>query len=229
MPLALGMIETKGLIGAIEAADAACKAADVKLISSEKVKGALINIKIVGEVAAVKAAVDAGATAARRLCNSVSAHVIPNPIEELEPYLTTIETTNEKIKTVSKKNPKKDNIGKNSSSKDIGSIEDSSVSQNENVLHDNEDVLHDIEDTNSQDDIPISTVADDQEQISLDYSSFAKSSETELLNKLEQMKVHELRKMARGIPNLGIYGREISKANKELLIDEILKVHKENK
>ena len=104
MPFALGMIETKGLIGAIEAADAACKAADVKLISSEKVKGALINIKIIGEVAAVQSAVDAGAAAARRLCDLVSAHVIPNPIDDLKLYLTDIDLqiSDNKIKKVSK-------------------------------------------------------------------------------------------------------------------------------
>ena len=214
MLFALGMIETKGLIGAIEAADAACKAADVKLISSEKVKGALINIKIIGEVAAVKSAVDAGATAARRLCNLVSAHVIPNPIDELEPYLTdiTIQTANKQTKIVSKKIPKKDS----------NSIVASSVSQNKNVLQD-------IENTDSEEDIPISSAPENPNQISLNYSAFAKSSEAELLNELESMKVHELRKMARGIHNLGIYGREISRANKELLIQEILKVHKENK
>ena len=214
MPFALGMIETKGLIGAIEAADAACKAADVKLISSEKVKGALINIKIIGEVAAVKSAVDAGTTAAKRLCNFVSSHVIPNPIEELEPYLTdiNIQIANKQRKTVSKKITKKNS----------NSIDASSVSQNENVLHD-------IKDTDSEEDIPISSASENQEQIFLNYSSFSNSSETELLNELESMKVHDLRKMARGIPNLGIYGREISRANKELLIQEILKVHKENK
>jgi|TergutMp193P3_1026864.scaffolds.fasta_scaffold71754_2 microcompartment protein CcmL/EutN len=214
MPFALGMIETKGLIGAIEAADAACKAANVKLISSEKVKGALINIKIIGEVAAVKSAVDAGATAAKRLCNLVSAHVIPNPIDELEPYLTdiTIQTANKQAETVSKKIAKKDS----------NSIDAPLISQNENVLHD-------IKDINNEEDIAISSIPENQEQISLDYSTFAESSEDELLDELESMKVHELRKMARGIPNLGIYGREISRANKETLIQEILKVHNENK
>ena len=60
MLLALGLIETKGLIGAIEAADAMVKAADVKLVSKEKSTAALVTVKIVGEVAAVKSAVDAG-------------------------------------------------------------------------------------------------------------------------------------------------------------------------
>jgi microcompartment protein CcmL/EutN len=212
MPFALGMIETKGLVGAIEAADAACKAADVKLISSEKVKGALINIKIIGEVAAVQSAVDAGAAAARRLCNLVSAHVIPNPIDDLKPYLTdiTVQISSNQTKRVSRKIPKEDN--KNTDA--------SSDSQNKN----------DIDNTNTEQNEPIDSISDsiDQSQISLDYSIFEKSSESELLEKLELMKVHELRKMARGISKLGIYGREISIANKELLIQEILKVHRNN-
>ena len=69
MLLALGLIETKGLIGAIEAADAMLKAANVKLINKEKITAALVTIEIVGEVAAVKSAVDAGAAAAQRVGN----------------------------------------------------------------------------------------------------------------------------------------------------------------
>jgi microcompartment protein CcmL/EutN len=219
MPFALGMIETKGLVGAIEAADAACKAANVKLIGSEKVKGALINVKIIGEVAAVKSAVDAGAAAAQRVCSLVSAHVIPNPVDELKPYLDDLsvkvsnsQPSSKKTKIISKKIPKQDNEN----------IENFSVPQNINSFQD-------IENNNREDDIPIDSSPEDLTQISLDYSNLANSSETELLSELELMKVHELRKMARGISNLGIYGREISIANKETLIQEILKVHSKNK
>lgn len=80
----LGMIETRGLIGAIEAADAGLKAADVRLLGREYVGGGLVTIYFAGEVAAVKAAVDAGAAAAERVGELVGVHVIPRPIEDVD-------------------------------------------------------------------------------------------------------------------------------------------------
>lgn len=76
---ALGMIETKGLIGSIEAADAMVKAAKVELFGKEKASGGLVTMYVSGEVGAVKAATDAGAAAARRVGELVSVHVIPRP------------------------------------------------------------------------------------------------------------------------------------------------------
>jgi len=81
---ALGLIETRGLIGAIEAADAAVKAADVELIGRERADAGLMTIKLKGDVAAVRAAVDAGAAAAQRVGELVSVHVIPRPDDEVE-------------------------------------------------------------------------------------------------------------------------------------------------
>ena len=79
MPKALGLIETRGLVAAIEAADAMVKAANVKIVGKEQTSPALITIKIVGDVAAVKSAVDAGAAAAQKVGELVSIHVIPQP------------------------------------------------------------------------------------------------------------------------------------------------------
>ena len=76
---ALGMIETKGLVGSIEAADAMVKAAKVELFGKEKATGGLVTMYVSGEVGAVKAATDAGAAAARRVGELVSVHVIPRP------------------------------------------------------------------------------------------------------------------------------------------------------
>jgi ethanolamine utilization protein EutM len=85
MPLeALGLIETKGLVGSIEAADAMVKAANVKLIGKEKVGGGYVTVMVRGDVGAVKAATDAGAAAAERVGELVSVHVIPRPHQELE-------------------------------------------------------------------------------------------------------------------------------------------------
>lgn len=78
-PQALGMIETRGFIGSIEAADAAMKAAEVELLSTQKADAGLVTVFLRGDVASVKAAVDAGADAARRVGELVAAHVIPAP------------------------------------------------------------------------------------------------------------------------------------------------------
>ena len=84
---ALGMIETKGLIGSIEAADAMVKAANVYLIGKEHVGGGLVTVMVRGDVGAVKAATDAGATAAERVGELISVHVIPRPHVEIEDIL----------------------------------------------------------------------------------------------------------------------------------------------
>ena len=82
---ALGLIEVVGLVGAIEAADTASKAADVKVIGYELTKGSgMVLVKIVGGVSAVKAAVDAASMAAERVCQVVSKHVIARPSDELD-------------------------------------------------------------------------------------------------------------------------------------------------
>jgi len=85
--IALGMVETKGLVGSIEAADAMVKAANVTLIGSEYVGGGYVTVMVRGDVGAVKAATDAGAAAAKRVGELVSVHVIPRPHEEVEMIL----------------------------------------------------------------------------------------------------------------------------------------------
>ncbi len=85
--IALGLIETKGMVGAIEAADAMCKAAKVTLIGKENSGGALVTVMVRGEVGAVKAATEAGAAAARRVGELIGVHVIARPADELERFL----------------------------------------------------------------------------------------------------------------------------------------------
>ena len=92
---ALGMIETKGLVGAIEAADAMVKAADVTLIGKEHIGGGLVTVMVRGDVAAVKAATDAGAAAAGKVGNLVSVHVIPRPHVEVESILPHVSVVTE--------------------------------------------------------------------------------------------------------------------------------------
>ncbi len=81
---ALGMIETKGLVGAVEAADAMVKAANVTIAGYEKIGFGLVTVMVRGDVGAVKAATDAGAAAARNVGELVSVHVIPKPHAEVE-------------------------------------------------------------------------------------------------------------------------------------------------
>ena len=84
---ALGMVETKGLVGAIEAADAMVKAANVKLIGKERIGSGLVTVMVRGDVGAVKAATEAGAVAAKRVGELISVHVIPRPHDDVEAIL----------------------------------------------------------------------------------------------------------------------------------------------
>lgn len=84
---ALGLVETRGLVGSIEAADAMVKAANVQLVGYEQVGGGYVTVMVRGDVGAVKAATDAGAEAAARVGEVVSVHVIPRPHAEAETIL----------------------------------------------------------------------------------------------------------------------------------------------
>ncbi|MGB0411186.1 MAG: BMC domain-containing protein [Pikeienuella sp.] len=87
---ALGMIETRGLVASIEAADAMVKAASVSIVSQSKSGGGLISTLVRGEVGAVKAATDAGAVAANKVGDVVAVHVIPRPHDEIEALLANL-------------------------------------------------------------------------------------------------------------------------------------------
>ncbi|MDR1211243.1 MAG: BMC domain-containing protein [Spirochaetaceae bacterium] len=91
--LALGMVETKGLVASVEAADAMVKAANVSLIGKVHVGGGLVTVMVRGDVGAVKAATDAGAAAAAKVGELVSVHVIPRPHTDVEFILPTLKTT----------------------------------------------------------------------------------------------------------------------------------------
>ena len=100
MQEALGMVECKGLVAMIEAADAMVKAANVKLVGYERIDAGLVTAIVRGEVGAVRAAVDAGAAAGRRVGTVVAVHIIPRPHSEVDAgisVLRTGETTREKI------------------------------------------------------------------------------------------------------------------------------------
>ena len=87
---ALGMVETRGLVAAIEAADAMVKAANVELIGTEKIGSGLVSVMVSGDVGAVKSAVEAGGSAATRLGEIIATHVIPRPHSDVEKILPTL-------------------------------------------------------------------------------------------------------------------------------------------
>ena len=84
---ALGLVETRGLVASIEAADQMCKAANVTLIGTEKIGSGLVTVMVRGDVGAVKASVDAGAAAAKRVGELYGVHVIPSPHDDVEMIL----------------------------------------------------------------------------------------------------------------------------------------------
>jgi microcompartment protein CcmL/EutN len=168
MELALGLVETKGLIGAIEAADAMTKTANVRLIGKEFVRGALVTVKIVGEVAAVKASVDAGAAAAQRVGQLISIHVIPRPDNQIDFIV-------DEEKSKSEPPPEK-----------------KKRLQAKRIV---EDELFESE------------------------SRSAEIETDETLEGLYKLTVEELRRLARKTPGFPIQGRQISKANRSLLLE----------
>jgi ethanolamine utilization protein EutM len=103
MKEALGLVETRGFVGAIEAADAMVKAANVKLVGKEKTGSGLVTVMVRGDVGAVKAAIEAGGEAARRVGELVSVHIIPRPHEDVELLL---DRTISKSKSQTKATPK---------------------------------------------------------------------------------------------------------------------------
>lgn len=162
---ALGLIETRGLVAAIEAADAALKTAAVELVNYQKVTGGLVTVAVTGEVAAVQAAVAAGIAAAARVGDLISSHVIPRPLADLGLLLRAKET--------------------GADPDPAGPASDSPAS-----------------------DSPAQDETDGQPS---------------LKEHLETLAVEELRRIARKTEGIAIKGRQISRANKGVLISEILK------
>jgi ethanolamine utilization protein EutM len=116
MQQALGLIETRGAVAAIEAADAMVKAAKVKFLGRQKVKAGLVAVMVSGDVGAVKAAVDAGTAAGKRVGEVVSSHVIPRPHEDIASIIPAgpeeKKPVEKKQKTARKASPKKKIKGK---------------------------------------------------------------------------------------------------------------------
>lgn len=227
MQLALGLIETKGLIGAIEAADAMLKAANVKLVSKEKITAALVTIKIVGEVAAVKAAVDAGAAAAQRVGQLVAIHVIPRPHEQIDSFIldAPIITDEKKIlkqqkeKTTSK--PKQAVIAKEEENLFNVVKEEPAKEVLETLTETTEiEILPEVEQEEERE-APVYNHLEQLKKEALSEITDDKNENISSESSLEEMKtmnVHQLRHLARGFAGFPIKGRQISRANRDELL-----------
>ncbi|MEN3003738.1 BMC domain-containing protein [Dehalobacterium formicoaceticum] len=185
---ALGMIETRGLVPAIEAGDAGVKAANVKLLGYEIVEGGLIMVAFAGDVAAVQASVSAGSAAAAKVGLVISQHVIPRPEVDIKMVF--------KGKLEKPKKPEDDPIPPHSSG-------------------------HTCSDANDEFNQTITNKEAETE------GSFGVQEGTEENDALAFMTVGELRRLARETQGIAIQGREISRANKEQLIKEILRARGE--
>ncbi len=185
---ALGFIETKGVLAAVEAADAMLKAADVSLLEKTKVGGGLVSVTVTGDVAAVKAAVDAGAAAVERINDAalITRHVIARPHDELTAV----------IGGGAPDEPEKEPVPE---------ITEEPVEESSNEPE--------TVDTIKRETVDLWMKQDGME---------------ETMKILEDMKVTELRTLAREYPEFSIAGREISKANKTLLLEEFGKYYGQN-
>ena len=193
---ALGLIETKGTLAAVEAADAMVKAADVTLVEKTRVGGGLVTITVTGDVAAVQAAVDAGVAAVERIAASSLAAklVIPRPHEELEILFT----------------PKGPG-GKT----DPGVTDEEEPEAEDAAVGDAvEEVVKEVEES------PHPALPEILDRQTLD-SIIEKYGIAEGMAMADGLKVTALRTLAREYGELKISGREVSKANKQLLLEEL--------
>ena len=216
--IALGMIETKGLVGSIEAADAMVKAANVTLIGKVHVGGAYVTVMVRGDVGAVKAATDAGAAAAQRVGELISVHVIPRPHHEVEYILPSLPLMDEDDDDNGPDSPQ--NGGESEPEEElpaeIQETEESAQPTEEPEAAPEEEPAAPAEEASTVEEEPVEIVEEAE-------IKNAKMSEVDIERELEGLAVKELRKLARKTEGIAIVGREISAANKKLLISEITK------
>jgi microcompartment protein CcmL/EutN len=226
---ALGLIETKGLIAAIESADAMLKAADVNLLEKTYVGGGLVSIVVTGDVGAVKAAVEAGEAAVRKINSTalVSQHVIPRPHEDLDKIiLSAVPIKNEDISTTQLAKTK------TQEKQEIKIIEEVNKEVPVEVeVKVEEIVVEDLADTEFLTETTDTFLETDLHKFynkeAVDKMVFEYGLE-EAIKILSKFKVIELRNLARQYKNFGIAGRRVSKANKMLLLTEFRKYYGNN-
>ena len=232
MQQALGLVETKGLVASIEAADAMLKASRVHLVGKERALAGLITIVVVGDVAAVKASVDAGAAAAQRVGELISVHVIPKPDDQIEKILAISERketlTMERIIKPEPAKPAEEII-----------IEKEEFKTDTKVKPEIEvEIEPEVE---PEIELEVEPKKEEIPKISSDTIERLKSealgkkideekpqkqtvSREIIMRELEKLNVHQLRHLARSTKNFPIQGREISRSNRRQLLDYFQKI-----
>ncbi|AKF95968.1 BMC domain-containing protein [Brevibacillus laterosporus] len=206
---ALGLIEVKGLLASIEAADAAMKAANVTLIGLEKIKNGFVTVKITGDVSAITAAVEAGAEAVNRVGTLISKHVISNPDDNLyrmveQPNSLPFQPRDRRLATQITQPPSQTKeLGKSGKSKTTEELQQLLPAQSEPLADTASPPL-----TNS--DNATNPLPESQEE-----------------QQLEKMTVGELREEAKRLGIVTINNRQVRQAKKAQLVQEITKLHKE--
>ena len=233
---ALGMIETRGLVGSIEAADVMVKTANVTLIGKEIVRDGLVTVLVIGEVAAVKAAVDAGAAAAARVGTLLSQHVIPRPIDDIKELLPNRppgKHTEQRQKSGQESGQEsKETSGQKSDQKSKEKSGQKSDQKSKETSSQKSDQKSEETSSQESDQESKETSGQKSDQESKETSGQKSGQEFEETSReqppagqsgaLDGMTVRELRTLARRTAGLSIQGREISRANKEELMKALL-------
>jgi microcompartment protein CcmL/EutN len=227
---ALGLIETKGLLAAVEAADTMVKSADVSIIEKTYVGGGLVTISVTGDVGAVKASIEAGVAAVKKLNEEflVSEHVIPRPHEELESIIGP-DTPPEDLEDAS-------------SDEEVKETEVENISSDEDVEEETE-----VEETSSEEDVKeaVDKVKENNDTLGNDLDRLNKVNLDDLhkddidnlvikngiektVSILSKLKVVKLRNLAREYKDFVITGRTISKAGKNVLITKFKLYYEKN-
>lgn len=224
---ALGLIETRGLVTAIEAADVMVKSSDVSIIEKTYIGGGLVTIAVTGDVSAVKSAVEAGGAAVRKINEKalISEHVIPRPHEELEGIIGT-NASKEPLEILSSSN-------------------EENLEKLEEVLEKKEEIKKEAEKHIEEFEGKDHKVDENQENFNSDLGllnkgnlqALHKEDVDNLVNKdgvektllmISKLKVVKLRNLAREYDDFGIKGRSISKADKNLLIGKFRSYYNKN-
>ncbi|WP_454055276.1 BMC domain-containing protein [Clostridium sp. Marseille-Q7071] len=249
---ALGLIETKGLLAAVEAADTMVKSADVSIIEKTYVGGGLVTILVTGDVGAVQASIEAGVAAVKKLDEEflVSNHVIPRPHEEVEsiigpntpPEVLEVPSSNEELEDVeqAKEIQKTEEVEvqteKLEETEDVEEAEQTEeVQETEDVEQTEEVYVVETEDEIKEDQDALEVDLDKLHK--LDLENLHKDDVDNLVNKngieqtlliLDKLKVIKLRNLAREYKDFGITGRATSKAGKNTLITKFKLYYEKN-
>ncbi|BDR67239.1 BMC domain-containing protein [Clostridium tetani] len=227
---ALGLIETKGLLAAVEAADVMVKSADVSIIEKTYVGGGLVTISVTGDVGAVKASIEAGAAAVKNLNEEflVSEHVIPRPHEELESIIGS--------------NNLQEDSSSNEDTSSVENVEKAEVVETTEALEE-EQIVEDIYDSKNLKDVDTENkIKENQEKLDEDLDKVnleklhknnvdnlvSKNGLEKIISILNKLKVAKLRSLAGEYKDFGIKVSEISKADKNLLIKKFKLYYEKN-